>query len=246
MKLSWNEFKSQASSDLSSDGAYIYRGQRDVNWGLTTTLHRTPLVREIQDVKTYADVIIPQVHEALEAWVGRSWNLLDPLGQAEFVAFLQHNGFPTPLLDWTFSPYIAAYFAFESVNPFAPQTDSVAIFSFNQKTWTSTFKQVYDYADFTPHVSILRPRFVGNHKMAIQQGCFTWSNVYDIEDHIRQNENNSIFLTKYEVDIRERPIVIRELSLMGISAIQLMPSVESVCKKALEDLIGLHTVETRK
>lgn len=35
----------------------------------------------------------------------------------------------------------------------------------------------------------------------------------------------------------------RELSLMGISAIQLMPSVEAVCKKALEDLIGLHPVE---
>lgn len=30
---------------------------------------------------------------------------------------------------------------------------------------------------------------------------------------------------------------------MGISAIQLMPSVEAVCKKALEDLIGLVPIE---
>jgi hypothetical protein len=149
MKLSWDEYKAHASSDLSTDGAYIYRGQRDFTWGLTTTLHRTSLVRNIADVGWYANIILPQVHEAIEAWSGRSWNLQDRLGLAEFVAFLQHNGFPTPLLDWTYSPYIAAYFAYESVNHFAPQKGPVAIFSFNQRSWTSTFKQVYDYADVT-------------------------------------------------------------------------------------------------
>jgi hypothetical protein len=33
---------------------------------------------------------------------------------------------------------------------------------------------------------------------------------------------------------------------MGISAIQLMPSIESVCKKAVEDLIGLNPIELRE
>jgi len=244
MKLSWNQFKTQASADLDTDGAFIYRGQRDSSWGLTSTVHRTALVRSIQDMKGYADFMLPQVHEALEAWVGRSWDLANPLGLAEFLAFLQHNGFPTPLLDWTSSPYIAAYFAFESVNHFAPQTDTVAIFSFDQRSWKSTFKQIYDFADFTPHVSVLRPRIVGNHKLAVQQSCFTWSNVKDIEGLIKLNETKERkFLTKYELDVHERPKAMRELALMGISAIQLMPSVEAVCKKALEDLIGLHPIE---
>lgn len=189
--------------------------------------------------------MLPQVHDAIEAWVGRSWDLATPLGLAEFLAFLQHNGFPTPLLDWTSSPYIAAYFAFESVNHFAPQQENVAIFSFNKQAWSKTFNEVYDFADFTPHVSVLRPRIVGNHKLAIQQGCFTWSNVPDIEGHIKINEpGRQPFLTKYELDVQERPKVMRELSLMGITAIQLMPSVEAVCKKALEDIIGLHPIES--
>ena len=240
MKVSWAEYKAIAGRDIELNGAVIYRGQRLSSWGLVSSVHRTALVRSIPDLKGYADYMLPRVHDALEAWVGRSWDLKNSLGLAEFLAFVQHNGFPTPLLDWTESPYIAAYFAFEGVNHFKPQTEEVAVFAFNQAAWSSTFKQVYDFADFTPHVSVLRPRLVGNHKLAVQQGCFTVTNVLDVEEHIRLNENEQRkFLTKYELDVRERPKAIRELSLMGISAIQLMPSVESVCKKAVEDLIGL-------
>lgn len=243
MQITWDEYKTKASADLAADGAFVYRGQRDAVWSLATTVHRTGIVQSFTDLKTYADVVLPQVHEAIETWAGRSWNLADPLGLAEFVAFLQHNGFPTPLLDWTYSPYIAAYFAFESVNHFAPQSEFAAVYAFNARAWSANFKQHYDVADFTPHVSILRPRTVGNHKLALQQGCFTWSNIKDIESHIRLNERDDrVFLTKYLLPTSERPRVMRELSLMGISAIQLMPSVEAVCKKALEDLIGLHPV----
>ena len=247
MKVSWTQYKQIAADDLELDGAVIYRGQRSASWGLVSSVHRTALVRSILELKGYADYMLPQVHDAVEAWTGRSWDLKSALGLAEFLAFLQHNGFPTPLLDWTQSPYIAAYFAFEAVNHFHPQTEDVAIFAFNQKAWSSTFKQVYDFADFTPHVSILRPRQVGNHKLAVQQGCFTVTNVLDVEEHIHLNErNDKKFLTKYEFDVRERPRVIRELSLMGVSAVQLMPSVEAVCKKAVEDLIGLVSMEPAK
>ena len=246
MKVTWSEYKAIAASDLELNGEMIYRGQRMANWGLVSSLHRTALIRSASDLKLgYADVMLPQVHDSLEAWMGRSWDLKNSLGLAEFLAFLQHNGFPTPLLDWTESPYVAAYFAFEGVNHFRPQTEDVAIFAFNQATWRNSFKQTYDFADFAPHVSILRPRRLGNHKLAMQQGCFTVTNVADVEKHIRLNESSEkTFLTKYEFDVRERPKIIRELSLMGISAIQLMPSVEAVCKKALEDLIGLVPVET--
>lgn len=244
MLISWNDYKARTSADLDSDGAFIYRGQRLASWNLSSTVHRTTIVQSIQDLKSYVDFALPQVHEAIEGWTGHSWDLTNPMQLAEFLSFLQHNGFPTPLLDWTSSPYIAAYFAFEAVNHFSPQKENVAIFSFNQQAWTNTFKQTYDFVDFTPHVSVLRPRIVGNHKLAIQQGCFTWSNVANIEEHIRLNETpGRKFLTKYELDVRERPKVMRELSLMGISAVQLMPSVEAVCKKALEDLIGLHPIE---
>jgi hypothetical protein len=238
--ISWDQFKAQASADLSADGAFIYRGQRDSAWPLVSTLHRTTIVRSFADMKSYADLVLPRVHEAIESWTGKRWDLSNNLALAEYLAFLQHNGFPTPLLDWTYSPYIGAYFAFESVNHFAPQNQTVAIYSFNANAWSQCYKQHYDFADFTPHVSVLRPRTIGNHKLTLQQGCFTWSNIRDIGAHILLNETEGrTFLKKYELAVTERPRIMKELSLMGISAIQLTPCVESVCKKALEDFIGL-------
>lgn len=248
MEVSWREYKDIVSQQIETQGSYIYRGQSDAGWTLISSLMRSDLIWSRNDFKTYFNFVLPQVKEKIQTWEGRDWNLSDQLGLAEFVAYLQHNGFPTPLLDWTFSPYIAAYFAFEEVNHFDPQTDQVAIYGFNQASWCNTYNQEYDIAHETDHVSILRPRMVGNHKLSLQQGCFTFSNVRDIEIHIKAHEKkaNESFLEKYILKVSERPKVITELSLMGISAVQLMPSVESVCKKALNDLIGLHPVGRAK
>ena len=243
MEISWKEYKDIASEQIETAGSFIYRGQRDSNWTLVSTLMRTDLVWSLNDFQGYFNYVLPQVLEKVEAWEGRSWDLASQLGLAEFIAYLQHNGFPTPLLDWTYSPYVAAYFAFEGVDHFDPQSERISIYCFNQKSWAEKYKQEYDIAHDSAHVSFLRPRIVGNHKLALQQGCFIYSNVKDIEVHIRAHETETQkYLTKYTLAVSERPKIISELALMGISAVQLMPSIESVCKKALNDLIGLQPV----
>lgn len=246
MNITWNKFKEIASGDVSEDGAYIYRGQSDAIWTLKSSLFRTDIVSKPSDMVGYVNYILPQVHEPVEAWSGRTWNLADFLGLAEFIAFLQHNGFPTPLLDFTASPYIAAYFAFEGIDHFDPKSDNVAIYRFNKRLWGNKFPDKTDIADTNPKVTIIKPYVRGNNKLALQQGLFLYANILDIEAHIHCHEEfEGQYLTKYIIDVEERPLVIKELSLMGISAVQLSPSIEAVCKKALEDVIGLIPMRKR-
>ncbi len=215
----------------------IYRGQSNSAWFLTTSLHRTKLITTTEDFLFYFRTLIPEIQEQVEAWDGTRRDLSNPIDMAQFLAFLQHNGFPTPLLDWTFSPYIAAYFALEGVDQFEPQSDEVAIYSFNQQLWSNYYKPNYNFDDPAQHVTLLRPTFRGNHKQMLQQGVFWFTNTQDPEAHIRINEKNGMhFLTKYTISVKERPVIMRDLELMGVTAIQLSPGIESVCKKAFESI----------
>jgi len=61
-------------------------------------------------------------HEHVATCTGSKWDLSTrahfgdfELPAYEFMAYLRHNGFPSPLLDWTRSPYVAAYFAFRDM-----------------------------------------------------------------------------------------------------------------------------------
>ena len=68
--------------------------------------------------------LLHRIKPALESFTGKKWELevktgfehdvLHKLDAYEFLVFLRQYGFPSPLLDWTRSPYIAAYFAFIS------------------------------------------------------------------------------------------------------------------------------------
>lgn len=238
MKVTWEEYKRIVSEDIKTRKQYIYRGQSDASWMLQTSIHRTKQVRTPEDFKAYFHYVIPQIQEQVEAWDGHHRDLTDPQQMGQFIAFLQHNGFPTPLLDWSFSPYVAAYFAFEGVNHFEPSADEVAIYSFDQYQWVNTFKQIYLYDDDNEgHVTILRPTFRNNHKQMLQQGVFWFTNCSNPEAHVRLNEKDgNTYLRKFTLSVSERSDVMVDLELMGVTAMQLAPGIESVCKKAFETI----------
>ena len=83
----------------------VYRGDSDASWPLLTSLDRLGGTQP------------PHTKRELESHVLRNFirysrpHFDDPRGAWELLVAAQHHGVPTRLLDWTYSPLVAAHFA---------------------------------------------------------------------------------------------------------------------------------------
>ncbi len=102
---SWSEFH-EVIKIFNNNTDYIWRGQRK-EWPLESSFDRNfPNINNRQ----------AKLHEILKKFKHRLDELsnlnINGMTGDEIWAIGQHYGLQTPLLDWTESPYIAAYFAF--------------------------------------------------------------------------------------------------------------------------------------
>ncbi|MGE0473804.1 MAG: FRG domain-containing protein, partial [Nitrospirales bacterium] len=113
----------------------LFRGQECANWLLTTTLERMSITNfEVKKYHKIIRTVQPQVTSlTMKDWDIPNYSptegqLTQPPPGYEFMVYLRHHGFPSPLLDWTRSPYVAAFFAFRSKQP--SPSENVAIYSY--------------------------------------------------------------------------------------------------------------------
>ena len=103
---SWNQFIELTTQ---FDG-WIFRGQEDTNWSLNTSLSRY-LAQYIPDASQWPT----REERALRIFRRKAHNFLDDPSVLEddlrCLALMQHHGSPTRMLDFTKSPFVAAYFA---------------------------------------------------------------------------------------------------------------------------------------
>ena len=103
-------------------------------WGATAGYYGviTAVQPHIQSfIKTTWDEIEP--YEEIEKMATHATKLAfylweDRLRASGYMAYLRHHGFPSPMMDWTRSPYIAAFFAFSV--PRDPTPERIAIFAY--------------------------------------------------------------------------------------------------------------------
>ena len=118
---SWKEFLPYVI-ESHVDDSHFYRGQIDAQWNIISALDRlekrfptTPnACGSDPPYCSYSPATRDQHLEAFkEAVRGKRIDRLDVLSPNEWWALAQHHGLATPLLDWTYSPFIALFFAFE-------------------------------------------------------------------------------------------------------------------------------------
>ncbi len=108
---SWDEFNGEVVRLLGL-GDLIWRGQRS-DWPLICPFDRIPRGgNRVDALKEHANTFLRAIR-------GRRGSNPQPLPKDKTDAIWalgQHYGLPTPLLDWTESPFVAAFFAFQDSN----------------------------------------------------------------------------------------------------------------------------------
>lgn len=120
-----DECRSRKPHEYAYVSPVLFRGHSRASWNLDTTLERfgkknlefEEYVRYLSKVKpgieAYTDRRFAFNHRN-EKTPGHAFGLSQIgflEGQYEFMVYLRHHGFPTPLLDWSRSLYVALYFA---------------------------------------------------------------------------------------------------------------------------------------
>jgi hypothetical protein len=228
---SWRSLSSILEGEFFNrrDEQLIYRGQRRYEWPLAPSLGRED-VRHIV-TKDIADSQILQFRKAVRGRL-EDHALVEAEEEYELWAVGQHYGLETPLLDWSYSPYVALFFAFEREDkPQEAPNPYRAIFVLNK-----THAEVEDRC---PGVSVLEPRKDDHGRLVNQAGLFTYSNYGEtleaslinslteevLGDFIEGEEASTLarYICKIYIPNDDRVACLKQLRLMNVHHASLFP-----------------------
>lgn len=228
-EMSWSQFREYVSS-ISKSG-YLFRGQQQP-WPLCTIFHRRGRYR----ISEFTSKDVRQLHQRLSAITNHFFDLNVPEQNGAFFNLLQHHGYPTPLLDWSHSPFVAAFFAFRDRPIGTKGKGTIRIYLFNNREWQKKYRQIQNLDPCFPHLSVMEFISIDNPRMVPQQAVTTVTNIHDIEEYLIEKEKESgiNFLKAIDIPANEREIAMADLQFMGITAGSMFPSIDGVCEELRE------------
>ena len=230
---------------------FLYRGQEDHKFKLENTLERNR--QERMSIKKYHQ-LISVVQPQIESFAGGCWkNLSFPDGinkwleendtiiphafgwspefqdTYSYMVYLRHYGFPSPMIDWTSSPYVAAYFAFRRSST---KINKVSIFVFLESTSEIGMKSG---SSSEPGIFRFGPYVKTDIRHYIQQSQYTICILHDgewlyvpHEKAFARGDQDQDVLWKFNIPYSERLKVLRVLERYNINALSLFGSTESL------------------
>jgi FRG domain len=238
---SWDAFLKAITTTAYSNWAF--RGERDASWPLYSSLSRY-----LQNFWVASRAWPDQEDRILRIFKRKAHQFLDkpPAADDDFqwLALMQHHGAPTRLIDFTWSPYVAAFFAMERA-----LGDSVV--------WAMNPARIDGGRN--PQPTRIDPRIGGNFRryfvkgrrriiwmgephtmnsrLIAQSGTFVVPGVLDMpmEEILKDTDQENI-LAKFVLTGAVRETAMRELYRMNITYATLFPDLDGLARSMAYEL----------
>ena len=244
------------SGGVAVPGQVLYRGHAQTDWKLTAPLDRR-LVHHVAGVGGKIE------YENLRKTNGLDWydktcrQVLDQFKQSyrglfdanpnltdeEYWAVGRHFGLLTPLLDWTLSPYVAAYFAFGE----RLQHMQFGYYGFklrgnreSVRIWAMAVQKGMEIPGEFEIVSACPP--IDAARQLAQSGLFTRLRSKEHADIESYFESRGMIenLTAYDISLDAASHAMRDLRLMNITPRSLFPDLHGAAMEANIDPEKVH------
>lgn len=237
---SWKYFHDYIRQNFLDFPHYVWRGQRDANWPLETSLDRALRGTAVAGRKAAIEKHFERFKLASRGRRGNNPQRIE--NDNEWWALAQHNGLATPLLDWTESPFVALYFAFHKEQ--SPSSGERAVWALGGGSILEKCKAIEDtHKEITPPpiLEYVRPTQDENARLVAQGGLFTRTPVQvTVDKWISSNFSGEVkkaSLVKISIPNRDRPECLRTLNRMNINHLSLFPDLygaATYCNAALQ------------
>jgi hypothetical protein len=240
---SWDEFLNTITDTPYSDWAF--RGERSAEWPLYSALARYLTVFKVHP-KAWPE----QEQRILRIFKRKAHQYLpqppEPDDDFQWLALMQHHGTPTRLIDFTWSPYVAAFFALERA------TADAVVWALNParvQSGRNPKAPRYDpriRGNFTRYYLKGNRRFIWmgephtmNHRLIAQSGTFALAGVLHepMEALLHQYRDPGNTMVKFILPadlIREKAM--RELYRMNITSATLFPDLDGLARSLAYEL----------
>ncbi len=218
-----------------SSGKWVYRGHANPSWALITSygrFHQETFGESASfSLHSFQAMLTRFIRRASES-CGQNYGSYSP---AQKMSLAQHFGVPSPILDWTHSPYVATYFAVTDPSASGCQDISFCVYALNVKSWSDAELSAADEDTLlTGHGDAFRfldTNSFFSRRITRQSGCFTYQNFPECLSKQIERPNETI--RKYEVT-DNRTEIIQELELMGITGGNLFDELDYVAKDVVQ------------